>query len=518
MNAFPLAPSGDRMSSLSAGIGLWFLFMQLAIWFSGAGSSDLHWICAPFWLAALLPLAKVRCADAFSSRGSDDDRTNGRITGGIALLFGAAWAIALACLYGSFTFSAYDLGIYDSIAFNTAHGRPFFSSVQQMNHLGEHFSPIMALFAPLYRLAPSPGWLLLAGLAAYVSVPFAMQRLLRLHHVDARWGPGLALLWFLNAPMASAVGFLFHPSTLAAPLVLLAWDAAARKRWKSLAAWLAFLLLFKESLALAGAGIGLWLLAGRETRRAGTAVFIASLAAGALLAGWAIPAVRGEAWTHVDRIAPLADLPAKLRYVLLLLLPMGVLHARARALLPALPLALLNVSTGFAAQYGMGHHYDDAIVPLLFAGAIGALADGGKPVCAGWRIPAAAVFAAVCVLVPLGPSPLRIARKHFPSASHREVRRSLALLQSDSRTRDGTWFLQTHLDPFVQRTDKTTLDRLGAGAPPENAWAILSPHVPAWPDARFEDARARIADSPAWMPENGFPGLCVFRRRPAENP
>ena len=169
-------------------------------------------------------------------------------------------------------------------------------------------------------------------------------------------------------------------------------------------------------------------------------------------------------------------------------------------------------------KIALGHHYDDAIVPLLFAGAIGALADGGKPICAGWRIPAAAVCAAVCVLVPLGPSPLRIARKHFPSAGHREVRRSLALLQSDARTRDGTWFLQTHLDPFVQRTDKTTLDRLGAGAPPENAWAVLSPHVPAWPDADFETALARIADSPAWMPENGFPGLCVFRRRPAENP
>ena len=514
MNAFPSAPVGNRKSVSPAGIGLWFLFMQLAIWFSGAGSRDLHWICSPFWLAALMPLAKIRCADAISSWGSADDRSNLRMTAGIALLFGAAWAMALACLYGSFNFGAYDLGIYSSIAFNTAHGHPFFSSVQQMNHLGEHFSPIMVLFAPLYRLAPSPGWLLSAGLAAYLSVPLVAQRLLRLHHVDARWGPGLALLWFLNAPMASAVKFLFHPSTLAAPLVLLAWDAAARKRWKSLAAWLAVLLLFKESLALAGAGIGLWLLARRETRRAGIAVSIAALAAGALLAGWAIPAMRGEAWTHVDRIAPLADLPAKSRYVLLLLLPMGVLHVRARALLPALPLVLLNVSTGFAAQYGMGHHYDDVVVPLLFAGAIGAIADGGRPICAGWRLPAAAAFAAVCVLVPLGPSPLRIARTHLPAESHREVRRGLARLQSDARARDGTWFLQTHLDPFVQRTAKTTLDRLDAGAPPENAWAVLSPHVPAWPDDSFETARARIEDSPAWVEESGFPGLRVFRSRP----
>ena len=515
MNAFSLAPFGDRKPF--ARIGLFFLFLQGAVWFAGTGARDLHWICAPFWLAAALPLAKMRSANAFPAWGSVDYHSNLRVTAAIALLFGTAWAMALSCLYYSFSFGAYDLGIYSSIAFNTAHGRPFFSSVQQMNHLGEHFSPIMVLFAPLFRLSPSPGWLLLAGLAAYVSVPLVVQRLLRLHHIDARFGPWLAVLWFLNVPMASAVKYLFHPSTLAAPLVLLAWDAAARKRWKSLAAWLAFLLLFKESLALAGAGIGLWLLAKRETRRAGIVVFGAALLSGALLAGWAIPAMRGGEWAHIGRIAPFADLPSKFHYLLILLLPMGVLHFQARALLPALPLVLLNVSTGFAAQYGMEHHYDDVIVPLLFAGAIGAIASGGKPICAGWRVPVAAIFAAVCVLVPLGPSPLRVARKHIPDETQREIRRGLDRLQADARARDGTWFLETHLDPFVQRTDKTTLDRLDASRPPENAWAVLAPNVPAWPDASFEAALARVANSPAWGREYGFPGLWIFRSNPADN-
>ncbi len=435
-----------------------------------------------------------------------------RVTVGITLLFGVAWILAMACLYYSFTFSSYDLGIYSNIAFNTAHGNSFFSSVLQMNHLGEHFSPIMALFAPLYRLAPSPLWLLLAGLLAYLSVPLVLQRLLHLHRIDARLGPLLALLWFLNAPMASAVKFMFHPSTLAAPFVLLAWDAAARRRWASLAGWMLFLLLFKESLALAGAGIGLWLMARRDTRKAGLVVCAAALLAGIAITGWAIPAIRTEEWAHFSRIAPLTDLPSKAYYLLILLLPFSVLHARARALLPALPLILLNLSTGFAPQYGMQHHYNDLIIPLLFAGAIGAIASGAKPILAGWRPPLAAAIAALFVLGCIHPSPLRLARKNLPTEAHRQVRRSLARLRADAGSQTGMWFLQSRLLPFVYRTNKTTLDHLDLHRPPAGALVILSPHIsPSFPDDLWKNNLPGLLKSTDFAQDRGYPGLVVFR-------
>lgn len=496
---------GHRLISL-------LLAGQLVVWFSGLGSTRFHWVFAPFWLAAAIRASRPRSPEAPSLLEGMPHRSPWRVTAGLTLLFGAAWAGALAGLYFSFGFGAYDLGIYDSIAFNSAHGKFFYSSVQQMNHLGEHFSPVMALFAPLYRLVPTPLWLLLAGLLAYLSVPLVLQRLLRRHGIDERLGPWLALLWFLNAPMASAVKFLFHPSTLAAPFVLLAWDAAARRRWKSLAGWMLFLLLFKESLALAGAGIGLWLLAGRGTRKAGLVLLAASLLAGAVIAGWAIPAIRAEAWTHAARLGPLADIPAKLGYLLLLLLPFSVLHARPRALLPALPLILLNLSTGFAPQYSMQHHYDDLIIPLLFAGALGALAGGGKPLLAGWRPPLAAAVAALCVLLCAPPAPLRIARKNIPTAAHRQARRSLMRLQSEAPVPAGTWFLQSRLLPFVPRTGKTTLDRLDFDNPPADARVVLAPEIaPSFPDELLENAAARLSDSSAFTLEREFPGLAVFR-------
>jgi len=387
-----------------------------------------------------------------------------------------------------------------------------------MNHLGEHFSPVVAVFAPLYRLWPSPVWLLAAGLAAYVSVPLLLLRLTRRRGLEesvGRWvGPALALLWFVNLPMSRAVQFLFHPSTLAAPFVLMAWDAAARRRWAALAAWLVFLSLFKESMPLAGAGIGLWLLPRRETRRAGVCVLAAGLAAGVLIAGWFIPFMRGGAWTHVTRLSPPADPHLKAFYLVKLLLPFGFLHLCApRALLPALPLMLLNVATGFRPQYDMSHHYDDTVMPLLFAGALGAVAEGARPVYARWSGPAALAAAAGCILLTIGPSPLRLARTSPRTDGQAAAHAGLRALRADPRAAQAVWFVQSHLDPFLPRGNKAALERLDSRRPPPGAWVILSPHVPPWPDPSFEAARARVADSRRFVEEPGFDGLRVFRVR-----
>lgn len=513
----PHPPAGDRRAHGLALIAAAALAVELAAWFAGSGPRDAHFALAPLWIVPLGLLALRARGGATAWPLPARSGSAGWIVTGLVVLFGLAWAAALLRSFLAFGFAAYDLGIYSSVAYNTAHGRPFYSSVQQMNHLGEHFSPIVAVFAPLYRAQPTPVWLLAAGLAAYLAVPLLLLRLARRHGLEARvgwWiGPALALLWYLNRPMASAVRFLFHPSTLAAPFVLLAWDAAARRRWGALAAWLAFLALFKESLALAAAGIGLWLLARRETRRAGACVLAAGLAVGALLTGWFIPMMRGAAWEHAQRLAPLADLPGKAAYVALLLLPFGFLHLRSRALLPALPLILLNVATGFGPQYGMGHHYDDTIVPLLFAGALGALADGASPVYARWRWPAALAAAALCALAPLGPSPLRLARSRTPVAAHAEVRAGLRALAADPRTAGRTLYLQSNLDPLVQRVEKGALERLDSANPPPEAWVVLSSHVAPWPDATFEAALARVADRARFHEEGGFAGLRVFRVR-----
>src|SRR5438874_979843 len=55
-----------------------------------------------------------------------------------------------------------DLAIYDQIVWNTSRGRIFVSTLIQhaTNMLGDHFSPVVAAFVPIYWVWPDPRVLL----------------------------------------------------------------------------------------------------------------------------------------------------------------------------------------------------------------------------------------------------------------------------------------------------------------------------------------------------------------------
>jgi len=108
---------------LFAGIAL---ALELAVWFLGLGPRDAHYALAPFWIVPLFwARRRFPAASVFPPRWMGDVRP-GWATAALTLFFGLAWAVALTRMFLAFRFSAYDLGIYSSVAFNTAHGRPFF--------------------------------------------------------------------------------------------------------------------------------------------------------------------------------------------------------------------------------------------------------------------------------------------------------------------------------------------------------------------------------------------------------
>jgi uncharacterized membrane protein len=94
----------------------------------------------------------------------------------------AAFAV-LAALFVSlkvvehvgFETTDFDTGIYSNVAWNISHGRGYYSSVLERNHLGEHFSPIVAIFAPLYRIHAT-ALTLLVSQALAVALTFVVLR------------------------------------------------------------------------------------------------------------------------------------------------------------------------------------------------------------------------------------------------------------------------------------------------------------------------------------------------------
>ena len=83
----------------------------------------------------------------------------------LSILVIVAFLSKLVQYYG-FQIHDLDTGIYSNLVWNLVNGNWFYSGVLNCNYLGEHFSPIIVVFAPFFIVHPSPVWLLGAqGLA-----------------------------------------------------------------------------------------------------------------------------------------------------------------------------------------------------------------------------------------------------------------------------------------------------------------------------------------------------------------
>ncbi len=108
----------------------------------------------------------------------------------------------------------YDLGLFDQIIWNISHGRFFESSIKGFNYLGDHFSLILILFAPLYWIWEDVRILLIAqtviiSLAGYYSATLC-YKLTKDLKISLAFG--LAILG--NSNVMLVVLFDFHPEII----------------------------------------------------------------------------------------------------------------------------------------------------------------------------------------------------------------------------------------------------------------------------------------------------------------
>ncbi|AUG79327.1 hypothetical protein CFP65_4590 [Kitasatospora sp. MMS16-BH015] len=286
--------------------------------------------------------------------------------------------------------TGYDLGIFEQAVRGYAEGHAPIVALKAdgFNQLGDHFSPVLALIAPLYWLWPGAKALLLAqaalfALAVHPLTSWAQRRL----------GTGTALVVGLGYGaswgIASAAGFDFHEICFAVPLVAYATVALGEGRLGHAVAWAAPLVLVKEDLGLTVAAFGA-LVAWQGARRLGLATVVFGLAATALEMLVLLPAMNpgGEFayWGQMDGSAAaggghsLLSLPLdlitpadKARTLILLLAPTAALALRSPLLalaLPTLGWRLLSANPNYWTTY---YHYSAVLMPILFAAFVDAL-------------------------------------------------------------------------------------------------------------------------------------------------
>lgn len=388
-----------------------------------------------------------------------------------------------------FDLDSYDLPIYHQVVWGLSRFHaPAVSLLGEGNYFGDHFSPILALFAPLYWISATPSMLLVAqAVLVASSIPaiylYARRRVSELASVV------LCLAYAQSWGVWAAVSSAAHEVAFAAPLLAWAICLADRERWAGAYACLAGLLLVKEDLGLAVAAVGVVLVL-RGERRRGLLVAAGGLLALAVVNELVMPALNPGGWSARDAalynnygdsvsgaalhlathpaalVSGLVDDGQKLRLVALLLGAFAGLPLLSSLSLVAVPLVAERLLANDPNLWAPSYHY--SLVPMVvlaMAAADGTarlvrLSRGRRLVPEALACCSVAIALVSAIVFPVG----RLAHRTYwtPSNADRAARAAVAKVP-DRASVAGDWAMLAHLPPRRQML----LPQQAGSRPPE---------------------------------------------------
>ncbi|MFF5974155.1 DUF2079 domain-containing protein [Streptomyces sp. NPDC012769] len=408
--------------------------------------------------------------------------------------------------------TGYDLGIFEQAVRAYAELRAPVAPLrgEGFNLLGDHFHPLLATLAPLYRLWPSPLALLVAqsALLALAAVPLVRWAL---RVVGRRGAHAVAVGYGLSWGIASAAAFDFHEVALAVPLLAFSLEALGRQRWRAAVAWAAPLLLVKEDLGLTLAAVGGYIAvkgrASRSVRVLGLATVAAGLLGSFLEIKVLLPAlaptggyVHGGnlAAAHGSLLSALAHAPldllrpeTKATTLVLVFAPSALLALRSPFALIALPTLGWRLASENGFHWSTAFHYSAILMPVVFAGLLDVL--GRETNRRNVRAALATVLAVTAVLIPSFPLAQLAQRATWHTTGHVEAARSLLARIPDGATVAASNRLAPQLTsrctvvlfptfPVAGRLYEHRRNDLPA---PTAEWIVHDPQAPeAWPYPR----------------------------------
>lgn len=299
-------------------------------------------------------------------------------------LWPVVWAVLCAVGYGAISLlhyrqaaaASWDNAIFEEAVRGYAGFGPPIVDIKgpHFNLLGDHFSPVIALLGPVYRLFPQAQTLLVAqvvlfGLSVYVISSLATRTL-------TRWPAGVVSgAYGLSFGLQSAIVSRFHEVAFGVPMIALAGAAFVERRFRAVVGWSMPLLLVKEDLGLTIVAVGAALYLVGERRR-GLGLAVAGGAGMLVTLLVLIPMFRdgtGYAYT-LGGDGPLANLLTQGgRKLLTLVLTLGV-GGFVAVLSPWSLLAVPTLGWRFTADnpyyWGTDFHYAAILMPVMAVAAI----------------------------------------------------------------------------------------------------------------------------------------------------
>lgn len=303
-------------------------------------------------------------------------------------LFAVVYATLALARYRGFFWSSWDLAIFTEVVSHLAHLQAPIAEVKGagFNFFGDHFSPVLAVLAPVYRLFPSAVTLLVAHalLLGLSVVPVTRLALRRLGTLAAAL---VGVAYGLSFGLVQAVQVDFHEVVFAVPLLAFAAVALVEDRWRAAIAWSVPLVLVKEDMGATVAVLGLlvwapwrrpWTARDRTRRIAGIVLGVFGVLASAITVLVVIPHfAHGAGYEYFSKFGgdgadwttgwgTRAETAGRL-----LLITLAV-ALRSPVVLLALPTLAWRFASDNPAYWGTDWHYDAVLMPILFV----ALIDG----------------------------------------------------------------------------------------------------------------------------------------------
>ena len=409
----------------------------------------------------------------------------------MSLVFAGLYATISVAGFERLQVRSFDLGIFEQAIRAYAHLQAPIVDLEGAGHnfLGDHWSPAIAVFAPFYRLFPTPVTLLV-GQAAVIAVAVVPITRAGMRHLGRWSGVAVGLAFGMSYGIQTAVNFDVHEVCLAVPLLAFALEALLVRRWTAVAAWAAPLVLVKEDLGLTIAALGLVLVL-IGAKRWGLGLVVFGLVSVALTMTVLIPHFAAEAGSSrlselssqsragdslLHRILSLpvnvAQSEPKATTVLLLLGVTAFLAMRSPVLimvLPTLGWRFLSTNQFF---WGQSFHYDVVLMPIVFValidGAMRARRDGWRLVrCYAHAAPTLALLVGLffCTRYPF--------RDLVSPATYQPSPRAQAAERILSRIPDGAT-VETDLGLLAQLTHRTRVFFVGMAAPVVPAFVLTS--------------------------------------------
>ena len=407
-----------------------------------------------------------------------------------------AYSIVSVSNYERFATRSYDLGIFEQTVRRYAHLQAPIVHIKgaHLNVLGDHFSPLLAVLAPLYRLFPTALTLEIAQAALFALSVIPVTRL-AVRHTSAARGLAIGAAYGLAWGLQQAVDVDFHEICLAVPLLAFSLCALVDRRWLACALWASPLVLVKEDLGLTVAVIGVCVMT-RGQRRTGGTLAACGVVASAITILVVMPAIDstgrypywnellpgGRSHTPLALARSLFDPATKLVTLVMIFGITGFLALRSSICLAVLPTLAWRFLAETPSYWGTDWHYNAVLMPIVFVALVDATIAtraSTRPWLRAYGVNVASATLAAAIALS-GQFPL--SRLIDPATYHggqrvAEAREALAQITSGSVVETDVG-LMAHL---TSRCDVYFITR--AGNPPPDFLVIASAWSPSVTDA-----------------------------------